>query len=304
MKVDQIHQLYQDFLKEVKDELDKQKTFHPDFITEDDVLNEVTTIFENCIGAEFSKKELLAIYEEGKERYGAKIPPGYKDGPEKKEQGDRHVFGDLIIWKELLNYTKAKKKPLIFVTDDRKEDWWTIQSRKTIRPREELIKEFFDITGIRILIYNADQFLLFAKERKFVPKVKDQTISEIREIRISDESYNANFQNFWNTQNLYLGSQFGVRHDADGRFILESPITYFNGVPMIYSRGLNANQFVFTTEPQGGFIPFVNQNVPEEKDEEEEEDEKGTVAVKPKSNIPESKEVKKEREMPEPKKEK
>ena len=72
-------------------------------------------------------------------------------------------------------------------TDDRKEDWWTIENGKTIRPREELIKEFFDLTGVRILIYNAENFLKYAKEKQLIPQLKDDTINEIKEIRISDE---------------------------------------------------------------------------------------------------------------------
>ena len=75
------------------------------------------------------------------------------------------------------------------ITDDRKEDWWTIQEGKTIRPREELIKEFFDITGIRILIYNADIFLTLAKDKKILPKLKNETIEEVKNIRVSDETY-------------------------------------------------------------------------------------------------------------------
>ena len=189
-------------MENVSNELEKQKANHPDFKTEDTVLNEITELFDDCVGEEFSKDELTKIYSEGKERYANEIPPGYKDENTKQKKGLRNIYGDLVIWKELLNYTKNKKNPLIFITDDRKEDWWTIDKGKTIRPREELIKEFFDFTGIRILIYNADQFLTYAKERGLLPEIKDETIEEVKDIRVSDEKYYTNLSDILNSQSL------------------------------------------------------------------------------------------------------
>ncbi len=185
--IEKIFKLHTEFLKKVSTELETQKTNHPDFKTKDDVLNELTDLFKNALGKEFSKEQLKKIYDEGKERYLEKTPPGFMDLENKKSKGDRHIYGDLIIWKELINYSKSEKKQLIFVTDDRKEDWWTIENGKTVRPREELIKEFFNLTGIRILIYNADNFLKYAKAKKLLPSLKNKTIEEVKETRISDE---------------------------------------------------------------------------------------------------------------------
>jgi len=200
--IDKIFKIHDDFLLNVSKELDKQKSKHPDFKSEDDVLNHITELFDNCVGEEFSKDELIKIYTEGKERYANEIPPGYKDANTKQKKGLKNIYGDLIIWKELLNYTKNKKLPLIFITDDRKEDWWTIEKGKTIRPREELIKEFFDFTGIRILIYNADNFLYFAKERGLLPEIKEETIEEVKNIRVSDEKYYTKISDILNSQTL------------------------------------------------------------------------------------------------------
>lgn len=193
--IEEINKLHNDFLKNLSNELNEQKIKHPDFRSNDAVLNELTDLFDNSVGEEFSKEDLLKIYKEGESRYSNEIPPGYKDQINKKSKGQRHIYGDLIIWKELINNAKNKKYPLIFITDDRKEDWWTIQKGKTIRPREELIKEFFDITGIRILIYNADNFLLVAKERKLLTELKDETIEEVKDIRVSDEKEYENLNN-------------------------------------------------------------------------------------------------------------
>lgn len=187
--IEDIIHLNNEFLKNLEKKLNKQKEKHIDFKTQDLVLEQITELFENAIGTEFSEVELQKIYEEGKIRYLNETPPGYKDFSNKQKKGSIHVYGDLIIWKELINYTQENKRQIVFITDDRKEDWWTIQKGKTIRPREELIKEFYEITGIRILIYNADTFLSYAKERGLLPKLKVQTIDEVKDIRVSDEDY-------------------------------------------------------------------------------------------------------------------
>ena len=144
-------------------------------------------ILEKYLGEETSDKDLIKIYEEGKERFDKKIPPGYQDLINKKEKGQRHIYGDLIIWKELIKEIKKTKKQIIFVTDDRKEDWWSKHNGKTIRPREELIKEFYKETGIRILIYQADVFIKYAKQR-LIDEIKDESINEIKNVREFDEA--------------------------------------------------------------------------------------------------------------------
>lgn len=191
LNLDSLKKLNDDFLSKVSKELEKQEKTHPDFDSDDSILYSITELFENCIGEDMSKEDLRKIFDEGKNRYSEKLPPGYMDLEDKKGKGERNIYGDLIIWKQLIEYTKKAKKPIIFVTDDRKEDWWTIEGGKTIRPREELIKEFYDLTGIRILIYNADNFLQFAKERKLLPEINEKTLEEIKEIRVFDEKTNS-----------------------------------------------------------------------------------------------------------------
>lgn len=188
ISADNLKKTLDDFLKKFNTELERQKKNHPDFKTNDEVLQQLTELYENKVGPQFSATDLQKIFIEGKNRYDQQIPPGYKDLEPKKKKGEIHIYGDFIIWKEIIALAKKDKKEIIFITDDRKEDWWTIENGKTIRPREELIKEFYDLTGVRILIYNADSFLHFAKERKLVSKIKEQSISEVKEVRKADEN--------------------------------------------------------------------------------------------------------------------
>jgi hypothetical protein len=202
IEVDILKRSLNEIVKKFDIELEKQKKKHPDFKKDDEVLIQLTELYENKVGTPFNKEELKNIFIEGKQRYEQLIPPGYKDLETKKKKGDQNVYGDLIIWKELITLTKKEKKEIIFITDDRKEDWWTIENGKTIRPREELIKEFYDLTGIRILIYNADNFLHFAKERKLVTSIKEKSITEVKEVRKADEISISLSE--WNDRNIEL----------------------------------------------------------------------------------------------------
>lgn len=105
----------------------------------------------------FSYFELMDIYKEGEFRYAHKIPPGYEDEVAKDEVDKKdktsltRKYGDLIIWKEILchlvtsNTQPERKfeKNVIFVTDDKKEDFWKFNRKNSITgPRDELIDEF------------------------------------------------------------------------------------------------------------------------------------------------------------------
>lgn len=184
------------FFEQLEKEIKKQKTTHPNYLNKDDILVTIEKIFENNIGNEYNPSELSSIYRDGKLRYELSIPPGYKDADAKKKRGDRHVYGDYIIWRQIIDFAKTQKKHIILITDDRKDDWWSKSNGDSTRPREELISEFYNLTGIRILIYNSDSFLKFAKERKLVEKIKEKSVSEIANIRISEINYLNQLSNY------------------------------------------------------------------------------------------------------------
>ncbi len=66
--IDNISKLHSEFLKKISTELEKQKKTHPDFKTKDEVLEQLTDLFENATGKEFSKDEMKKIFIEGKDR--------------------------------------------------------------------------------------------------------------------------------------------------------------------------------------------------------------------------------------------
>lgn len=74
----------------------------------------------------------------GDKRYLEKVPPGFKDT--KKNKG-LSKYGDYFIWEETLRYAKENNKPIIFVTDDMKIDWYEVENENK-RFHSKLIEEF------------------------------------------------------------------------------------------------------------------------------------------------------------------
>ena len=134
-----------------------------------DAINErITELFDGKVGNDFDDSKLNKLYKDGQIRYSEKTPPGYCDAKEKKDRGNRHLYGDLIWWKQVLEYAQEKGSNVILVTDDTKEDWYEKVKGKTIGPRKELIKEFRNETQKNILIYPTPRFLEYAKENMSV----------------------------------------------------------------------------------------------------------------------------------------
>ena len=134
--------------KIIKEEHSKQKERITQIKEDDNILNTIDSLPH---GNPYGFIETLEIIREGEMRYRNTIPPGYMDCREKK---GTQIYGDLIIWKEVLQYAKNSKKDVIFICDDVKEDWYIADEKKrSFTPRHELIKEFYDVTGQNCWLY-------------------------------------------------------------------------------------------------------------------------------------------------------
>ena len=170
----------------IEKDLDKLEREHPDYLTEDPIWEKLTELLEARVGEDFSKEDLEKLYREGKKRYEEEVPPGYMDAKNKKNEADKSLYGDLLVWKQIIQKAKKIDSSVILITDDLKEDWWYKFKGKTISPRPELIKEFKEETGKRINIYQADVFLELANKNLMQNTDKD-AIQEMRKIRLADE---------------------------------------------------------------------------------------------------------------------
>ena len=123
-------------------------------IAENDFLLELVNSFKT--GSPYSYKTILEIMREGDFRYRNQIPPGYEDA--KGKEGIRK-YGDLIIWKSLLDYAKESSCDIIFVCNDNKKDWIQQTGVEKGKPQPELLVEFLEETGRKILFYKPSSFI-------------------------------------------------------------------------------------------------------------------------------------------------
>lgn len=189
LNTDEVYGKVESSLNSITEEITKIKSSHPKWKNSDTILEQIEQIFDN-FGEKFSNKELKEVFKEGEKRFKDKIPPGYAD--DKANGGEKEgeeKFGDLIIWKQILNFSKTIDKPVIFVTDDTKEDWWIIEYEKPFSPRYELKKEIFDIGEIDFEMYTSDNFLKFASIH-FKENVGEESIKEIKRMRLLAEERN------------------------------------------------------------------------------------------------------------------
>jgi hypothetical protein len=179
-------------LAEVTGELNETKTAHAKRTSSDEIRKRIADLFDGKVGTTYSDEQLAAICKEGEERYSKKIPPGHKD--EIKDEGvaspyaAQRRYGDFIIWRQIMDWALESKRDVIFINDDKKEDWYLIFGGKTLGPRPELVEEFLSKTEHHIYMYQADRFLELAAEhleQKVTPEIMDE-IREIRDIRIRD----------------------------------------------------------------------------------------------------------------------
>ena len=145
-------------------------------------LDHVTELFEGRVGEPWQPDQLKALKKDGDERYANKIPPGYRDSG--KGAGQYAKYGDLIIWKDMIAKAKEEQRPVVFISDDAKEDWWWIHRGERLGPRPELVQEFADCSGQSFHIYQFTQFLRVAAERH--PEI-EAGVSEIEKSVREDE---------------------------------------------------------------------------------------------------------------------
>jgi len=159
-----------------KELADSRKTILK-WIGADPCAERIFEAFENRMSPCPTEEQLSELHRKANERYQQKIPPGFAD---LKEKDTPEAYGDYIGWCQLMQIAKVEQKPIIFVTDDFKEDWWDIESGRPIRPRPDLLEEFTRETGQEVHIYSSENFLRAAREFMSAD-IRDEVIEEVRE---------------------------------------------------------------------------------------------------------------------------
>lgn len=185
------------FINSLKEELDKcyksiSEPYSNDmkvefFIENDEILNSILDLFNDCVGNPFDEAELVELRKEGERRLENHIPPGFKD--DKKTGDDR--FGDFFVWEQILRYSKIQNKPIIFITGDKKEDWWEKHSGKTCGLHPLLKQEATKRLTKSILVYQTDSFLYHMQKRENINAIEQESlqnaIQDIKELNLFKE---------------------------------------------------------------------------------------------------------------------
>ncbi|NML19130.1 PIN-like domain-containing protein [Azohydromonas caseinilytica] len=159
--IDSLRNNFESFSKSSIDQIENQILEIKNMESNDTVLEGMSQILQ--IGNGFSYKKKCEILAESEIRYRNKIPPGYKDAEGKDAKDGMQRIGDLIIWFEIIEKARTTKKPIVFITNDVKEDWChtTRHGNETRidRPREELIEEIREKADVNFWMYSFPQFL-------------------------------------------------------------------------------------------------------------------------------------------------
>lgn len=155
-----------------------QPTDSPD---DDEIWQVVVEIVGDSVGDGLSPIRMQEVLDTGPRRYESKVPPGYEDA---KKPGD-DKFGDLILWFETIDKAKETNKPILFVTDDRKEDWWS-KSGKVSYPHPNLGNEMHRVAGVLYHMFMPLDLMKWAGPR-VDQEISDEAAVEVEELEPLDD---------------------------------------------------------------------------------------------------------------------
>lgn len=192
-----LHKEFVDVSRKVIGELESKRDFHDSRLNTDDVKAALAEMLKGKVGARYSEEKLRGIISEGEKRYANRIPPGFEDI--NKHKGSTVFsdvckrYGDLIIWKQVIEKAKKEGKPVIFVTGEQKDDWWDRHGGKTIGPLPRLIEEFAEEAGQDFFLYSHHHFLDLANTY-LAQNTSSEVIEEVREAALN-EAFTFKFYN-------------------------------------------------------------------------------------------------------------
>jgi len=173
-------------IEKIKASIAQAESKYPNLLQNDYLLERLTNLFNDRIGNEYSPKRLEEIYKEFEQRFRLQIPPGYRDKNPKKEGFKK--YGDGVLWFQVIDYAKSKKKTIILITDDQKDDWWRIEKGETLGPRPELATEIG--SKAKVSFYRCHPECCVKNAKEFLGlKVKQEAIEEIKEVEINQRKY-------------------------------------------------------------------------------------------------------------------
>jgi hypothetical protein len=171
-------------VEEIKERLRVAHLNHPNYLETDELRDVLTTLLDGKVGKPYSEEELENIYIKAEKRFNYKKPPGYKDAKKPIPKN----YGDVVLWFQLIEHARIQPNPILFITDDDKEDWWLKYDGETIEPRPDLVQEILSEVGrddFQFYMYHSDQFMDYAEKFLDLP-IQPEAIEEAREIMLQE----------------------------------------------------------------------------------------------------------------------
>jgi hypothetical protein len=152
-------------------------------IRSDDVLDSITDLLDGKVGTPYSDERMRELEEEADKRFKELIPPGYEDA--KKKDGRR--YGDYVLWRQLIDEAVKRKVPVLFVTNDQKDDWYRRVDRFTVGPRHELVTEMQREAGVD---FHLQTFALFVDTAPtyLSTALNEATVTEVSRLEEFDQA--------------------------------------------------------------------------------------------------------------------
>ncbi len=167
-------------IQNIRDILCQGRSNCAQLIKDDEYKNWIAKLYEGKLGDDYDSDVKNKYILDAHSRYEKHIPPGYKDSSKNDNE-----CGDYLIWRQMIDYSKSSGKPIIFVSNDLKEDWIEDVAGIKIGPRPELIDEFFQETNQWFYCYNLNHFVEIVNSQIVTKEAKAEIESRIREETLS-----------------------------------------------------------------------------------------------------------------------
>jgi len=171
----------------LQEQLEKEMSNLPDSKA---IHQELLNLLDGITGDPYSQARINEIEKDGKDRYQHDVPPGFKDKADNNKQSFRtygdfkyqQLYGDLIVWYQIIDKVSGEgnSRPVILITEDRKEDWWQKDGQKIKRPHPQLIQEFLNKAKQKFYMYRTENFV--ENSMKYLEAdVSEQQYQEVKE---------------------------------------------------------------------------------------------------------------------------
>ncbi|EJB8538766.1 TPA: PIN-like domain-containing protein [Acinetobacter baumannii] len=202
-EIDEVRNLLKEEIENIKKliaDIDQDKIY---LNSKDYIRDEFDNIFKNnSLGENIYNTQVLLeeVFKEGEKRYKNMTPPGYRDGIAKDNDvfsfnglTYKSKFGDLIIFKQIIEYAKDPNiKNIVFISEDVKEDWRIVENlngKKILGARPELKQEMFKESSVEeFYIYNINDFLKHTNNSLNL-EINPDSVNDIKNSLSVNETY-------------------------------------------------------------------------------------------------------------------